>query len=62
VAQVDCNRETAIDVANGPPAANEMLCGRDSQALIAGTQIRPREGEYLKIVCQRSRNDNGRTG
>jgi len=46
-----CTPETAIDVTQGPRVANELMCGRQGQAVLAGTALAPREGEYLKISC-----------
>jgi hypothetical protein len=49
-----CTPETAIDVAPGPRVANELMCGRMGQAVLAATALAPREGqEYVKISCMR---------
>ncbi|GAC1563725.1 MAG: hypothetical protein NVS2B5_29400 [Beijerinckiaceae bacterium] len=51
-----CTPETAIDVTQGPRVANELMCGRIGQAVLAGTMLAPREGiEYVKISCIRER-------
>lgn len=56
-----CTPETAIDVAQGPHVANELMCGKLGQAVLAGTAIAPREGvEYVKISCIRERGDSAR--
>lgn len=50
----DCTSASALDVTQGPRVANELMCGRDAQALLAGTVIAPRPGtEYAKILCVR---------
>jgi len=49
----DCDRSTAIDVALGPPAANELMCGLGAQQMMAQTAIGPKDGEYFKIACVR---------
>ena len=49
----DCDRRTAIDVALGPQAANEVMCGLGAQEMMAQTAIRPKDGEYFKIACVR---------
>ena len=60
----DCDRRTAIDVALGPQAANELMCGLGAQEMMARTAIRPKDGEYFKIACVRrkvvARNDEAR--
>jgi hypothetical protein len=49
-----CTPETAIDVTQGPRVANELMCGKMGQAVLAGTALAPREGvEYVKISCVR---------
>jgi hypothetical protein len=50
-APADCDRTNAIDVALGPPAANELMCGLGAQEMMAQTAIRPKDGEYFKIAC-----------
>jgi hypothetical protein len=51
----DCQRETALDVINGPDAPNEMMCGFYGQAYIADTAIAGyRDDEYVKVKCTRS--------
>ena len=52
-APADCDRRTAIDVALGPEAANELICGLGAQEMMAQTAIRPKDGEYFKIACVR---------
>jgi hypothetical protein len=57
-----CTPETAIDVTQGPRVANELMCGRQGQAVLAGTALVPREGiEYVKISCVRDRPDQARS-
>jgi len=53
VARSDCDAQSAIDVAIGPKANNEIACGIEAQEMIALTTIRPRDGEYIKIACVR---------
>ena len=49
-----CTAETAIDVAQGPRAQSELMCGKLGQAVLAGTAIAPRAGvEYVKITSVR---------
>ena len=56
-----CTPETAIDVTQGPHVANELMCGRMGQAVLAGTALAPRDGvEYVKISCVRDRADSAR--
>jgi hypothetical protein len=45
----DCDRHTAIDVALGPAASNELACGLGAQEMMARTAIRPKDGEYFKM-------------
>ena len=57
-----CTPETAIDVTQGPHVANELMCGRMGQAVLAGTALTPREGsEYVKISCVRDGADHARS-
>lgn len=51
VGQQVCDVGSAISVTAGPAASNEMMCGRDGQAYLAGTELVPHDGEYLKILC-----------
>ena len=56
-----CTPDTAIDVTQGPAVANELMCGRMGQAVLAGTALAPREGqEYVKISCIRDRAGSAR--
>ena len=52
-APADCDRHTAVDVALGPAASNEIACGLGAQKMMAQTAIRPKDGEYFKIGCVR---------
>ena len=52
-APAECDRHTAIDVALGPEASNELTCGLGAQEMMARTAIRPKDGEYFKIACVR---------
>ena len=52
-APADCDRTNAIDVAIGPQASNELMCGLGAQEMMARTAIRPKDGEYFKIACVR---------
>jgi hypothetical protein len=49
----DCDRTNAMDVAIGPQASNELICGLGAQEMMARTAIRPKDGEYFKIACAR---------
>ena len=51
----DCDRHSALDVVLGPEAQNEIMCGLQAQEMFAGTAIRPKDGEYVKISCIRRR-------
>jgi hypothetical protein len=51
IGQQSCDVGSPISVTAGPAASNEMMCGRDGQAYLAGTELVPRDGEYLKILC-----------
>lgn len=51
IGQQNCDVGSAISVTAGPAASNEMMCGRDGQAYLAGTELVPHDGEYLKILC-----------
>jgi hypothetical protein len=51
----DCDRRTAVDVVLGPEARNEIMCGLAAQEMFAQTALQPKDGEYLKIFCQRRR-------
>ena len=58
-----CTPETAIDVTQGPRVANELMCGKLGQAVLAGTALVPRDGaEYVKISCIRDKADSARSG
>ena len=58
VAPPDCQRNTAIDVIRGPSASNEITCGRDGQAFLAGTALaRNLDGAYVKIQCTRTASE-----
>lgn len=49
-----CTRETAVDVTQGPHVANELMCGKLGQAVLAGTAVAARAGlEYVKLQCVR---------
>ena len=52
----DCQVETARAVLYGPDARNEIVCGLQSQAYLAATEIGRslQTGEYLKISCRRT--------
>jgi hypothetical protein len=51
IGQQSCDVGSAISVTADPAAFNELMCGRDGQAYLAGTELVPRDGEYLKILC-----------
>jgi hypothetical protein len=55
VAPQDCHSGNAIDVVQGPIAANEVMCGFAGQAYIAGTAFMNGVGQrkYVKIQCIR---------
>jgi len=49
----DCQMDTAVDVINGPEAANQSVCGLYGQAYIADTALGStlRSDEYVKVRC-----------
>ena len=51
----DCDTQSAIDVMVGPDVQNEVMCGLEAQEAFARTPLRPTNGEYVKISCQRRR-------
>jgi hypothetical protein len=64
LAPMDCQRETAVDIIQGPPAANEMQCALYGQAFYAETAMGRgmRPDEYLKVKCQRTTINGGTVG
>ena len=50
----DCRRDTAIDVIVGPDSASSATCMFNGMAYAANAQFTPRDGEYLKAVCESS--------
>ena len=56
-ARAECTKYTAVDVIQGEPARNEMMCSFYGEAALAGTSIGRslRDGEWVKIVCERER-------
>jgi hypothetical protein len=51
IAPADCDPQNALDVIVGPPSAGEIGRGVQSQELLAGTGIRMRDGQYVKVAC-----------
>jgi len=51
----DCDARSAIDVALGPPARSEIMCGLGAQEMFARTALQPKDGQYVKITCVRRR-------
>jgi len=49
----DCQRDTAIDVINGPHAENEIQCALYGQQLLAQVAHLLSPGTYPKITCTR---------
>ena len=64
VQQPDCNIHNAVDVIYGPDADNEITCGMQSQAFLAGTAIGRNltQEHYAKIRCVRSGIGNNNVG
>jgi hypothetical protein len=52
-APAECDARNALDVMLGPPSATELGCGAQGQEILAGTGIRARDDQYVKIVCSR---------
>lgn len=51
----DCRPDNATAVINGPEAQNELMCGLNGQAYLAGTAIAgKRDDEYIKVRCART--------
>jgi hypothetical protein len=51
----ECRIDNAIAVIDGPDAPNELMCGLNGQAYVAGTAIAEKhEHEYVKITCSRT--------
>ena len=53
VAPSECDVQNALDVMVGPPSPTEIGCGLQGQEMLAGSSIRPRKGQYVKVVCSR---------
>ncbi len=51
VAPSDCNAPSALQSIVDPPWAQEVGCGVESQAVLAGSGLRLVEGQYVKVVC-----------
>ena len=52
---VDCRGATALGIFRGSPAANEVVCGREDQVLLAqATRGQRRVGVHAKLPCARS--------
>jgi hypothetical protein len=51
----ECQADTAVAVIDGPEAPNEVMCGLNGQAYLAGTAMASKqEDEYVKVTCSRS--------
>ena len=48
-----CTIDNAIDKMSFPPTAG-MMCPFAGMATLAGTELKPGPGEYMKIICERS--------
>ena len=53
LAPADCQTDTALDVIDGPEAANQSVCGLYGQAYIADTALGTKlpDNEYVKVKC-----------
>jgi hypothetical protein len=57
LSHADCQPKTAVDVVRGPTVDNPMMCAMNAQTMIARTDLVQSDGgEYMKIVCTRSKN------
>jgi hypothetical protein len=56
LSHADCQAKTAVDVVRGPTVDNPMMCAMNAQTMIARTDLVQSDGEYMKIVCTRSKN------
>jgi len=53
----DCDPNNAISYTAGPQVRNEIMCLHQGETGIATTAVKPQQGEYLKVVCQRLKNN-----
>jgi hypothetical protein len=53
VAPADCDARSALSALVDPPSAGPIECGVQGQALLSGSGVRVREGQYVKVVCAR---------
>jgi hypothetical protein len=51
VSPSECNAGNATDVIFSPWSKSGIACGVQSQQLLAGTGVRMRDGQYIKVVC-----------
>jgi hypothetical protein len=54
LAPAGCDASNALDVIAGPSSPSEIGCGLQSQEMLAGTSIRMRDGQYVKVACSRA--------
>ena len=52
----NCDEETARFYIRSTLIRQELYCGIQAQALIAGSTLKPEPDEYLKIACRRSKD------
>lgn len=64
LAPADCQRNSAVDVIQGPQADNVAMCGLHGQAYLAEIALgaRHRDDEYVKISCTRTTIGTGNVG
>lgn len=62
VLPMDCQRNTAVDVIQGPPASSDWQCGLYGQAYLAETALSIRKDEYIKVKCTRTTIGQGNVG
>jgi hypothetical protein len=53
IAPADCNVQNAVHAILSPWAPGQVGCGVQDQALLAGSGIAVRDGQYVKVVCAR---------
>jgi hypothetical protein len=53
VAPADCDAQNALDAILSPSTPGQIGCGVHDQALLTGSGIAVRDGQYVKVVCAR---------
>jgi hypothetical protein len=53
VAPADCDTQNALHAILSPSAPGQIGCGVQDQTLLIGSGIAVRDGQYVKVVCER---------